>query len=109
MYIEIKNKQYPCTNYRPAVGVRAIFTGVEGLSLPVEGEIVLCANDGFELVRIDPADFERQIYEGNTLTLTNEPEPEPQPEPEPEEAEPTIEEYLIDLDYRLSLIELGVI
>lgn len=35
--------------------------------------------------------------------------PEPEPEPEPPEPDPTIEEYLVELDYRVSMIELGLI
>jgi hypothetical protein len=108
MYIQIGDKNYPCTNYRPAKGVRAIFYGVEDLTLPVEDEIILFADDGFELATIVTGDFERQVYEHGTLTLTNEPEPESIPEPDPVEPSPTVEDYLIDLDYRLSLIELGV-
>lgn len=88
MYIQIGDKNYPCTNYRPAKGVRAIFYGVEDLTLPVEDEIILFADDGFELATIVTGDFERQVYEDGTLTLTNEPEPIPEPEPTEPELDP---------------------
>lgn len=112
MYIQIGDKNYPCTNYRPAKGVRAIFYGVEDLTLPVEGEIILFADDGFEMARIDTGDFERQVYENSILTLTNEPEPVPQPEPVPVEPTMTVEEAILDklteLEHRQDLMELGL-
>lgn len=107
MYIKINNKQYPCTGYNPTP--TSVYLTAENITLPVSSTISLHADDGFTLVEdINPEDYARQTYNGGVLTLTNEPEPEPYVPPEPQEPEPTQEEYLVDLDYRLSLIELGV-
>ena len=90
MYIKINGQQYPCANYRASPGGSAVFYGVEGLTLPVVGEVVLHTDDGFELAKQDTRSYSRQVYENNTLTLTNEPEPleaEPLPDPGPSEIE----------------------
>ena len=72
-------------------------------------EVNLAANERYisediynKLVYL-PATFETDKH-GNIISVT----PAPEPEPEPELPEPTIEEYLIDLDFRLSIIELGL-
>ncbi len=72
-------------------------------------EVSLAANERYisediynKLVYL-PATFETDEH-GNIISVT----PAPKPEPEPEPPEPTIEEYLIDLDFRLSMIELGL-
>lgn len=50
-----------------------------------------------------PATFELDD-EGNMINITS----LPKHEPEPARQELTTEEYLIDLDYRISMIELGL-
>lgn len=53
-----------------------------------------------QLTRL-PADFETDA-EGNIISVV------PVPEPEPIPLEPSVEDYLLDLDYRLSKTELGL-
>ena len=75
MYITNKTKQYACTGYYPtAQDVRFV---VEGVALPLTGEITLCDHSDFVLATQDCADYARQSYEGGTLILTNEPIPTP--------------------------------
>ena len=44
-------------------------------------------------------------YDGEKWTKAPQPEPEPTPEPE---QEPTTDEILLDLDYRITCLELGL-
>ncbi len=77
MYIQINGKEFSCTDYQNGHGL-ASFSGVEGLTLPVSGEIKLISEDGdggLELTKVDCGNYARQVYEGGVLTLTNEPEP----------------------------------
>jgi hypothetical protein len=62
----------------------------ENFPAPIEGEIVLCDNDGFVIRTDNTADYLRQTFERGALTLTN------APEPSYEEAntEPTADELL---------------
>lgn len=85
MYIDYNNMKYPCT-CRPASTM--VYRGLpDDFPAPVEGEIALCADDGF-VMRVDnTADYLRQTFEDGVLTLTNVPEPEPV-EPEPVEPVP---------------------
>lgn len=80
--------------------------------LPIEGELRVESDGGSVLCIIETEDFARQLIRGDVLTLTNEPEPEPIPEPEPAETEPDPDEdrdaMLVDLEYRITLLELGV-
>lgn len=100
MYIQIGNTQYPCAGYDPLPGVRARYTGIDGLALPVAGTVTLYAGNGFVLAEQDAADYARQTYENGVLTLTNEPEPVPAPEPDPVVTEPTeIDQLRADVDY----------
>ena len=111
MYIQINGTQHPCANYRDAPGTRAVFYGVEGLTLPISGEVSLHADDGFEMVRQNTDSYARQTYENGVLTLTNEPEPEAEtPEDEEPQTDPIadLSEMAIDHEYRLTLMELGV-
>ena len=62
------------------------------------GEIVGIPEDG---ATPEELDIIQQIKDD----VESRPEPEPPPYAEPE---PTVEEYLIDLDYRLSMFELGL-
>lgn len=90
MYISYKSTNYPCG---ARVGATMVYTGLpEDFPAPVDSEMILYRDDGFELRRDDPGDYLRQTFEGGVLTLTNEPEPTPGPEPEPEEPEPDLEE-----------------
>lgn len=72
------------------------FEGVAILPLP-SGEIVCIPEDGatqeeLELIQQIRADVENR----------------PAPEPVIAVIEPTMEEYLLDLDFRLSMVELGL-
>ena len=91
MYIAYKDTKYPC---KASVGKTMVYRGLpEDFPAPVEGEVILCADDGFELRRDNSVDYLRQTFNGGVLTLTNIPEPEPvEPvEPsEPAEPEPTV-------------------
>ena len=80
MYITINKTRYPCLGYTPR-GDSVTFRGVEGLELPVDGTVTLCADDDFELAVQDAGDYARQTLVGGALTLTNLPSPEPEPEP----------------------------
>lgn len=80
MYINYSGTKYPC-HCRP--GATMTYRGLpDDFPAPVDGEIVLCADDGFVLRTDDPADYLRQTFEGGVLTLTNVPEPESEPEAE---------------------------
>ena len=86
--------------------------GEERPELPLEGELRVESEGGSVLCIIETEDFTRQLIRGDVLTLTNEPEPEPEPIPEPEPTEPDPDEdrdaMLVDLEYRITLLELGV-
>lgn len=90
MYINYNGTKYSCF-CRPASTMT--YKGLpDDFPAPVDGEIQLCADDGF-IMRVDNSgDYLRQIFEDGVLTLTNVPEPvEPEPEPE---SEPTADEIL---------------
>ena len=93
MYITYKENSYPC---ECDVGSTMVYSGLpEDFPAPVDGEITLCANDGFVLRTDNSADYLRQTFEDGTLTLTNQPEPvEPEEPEEPVEDEPTTDEVL---------------
>lgn len=111
MYITNKAKKYPCTGYHPASNV-VRFSGVEGVTLPLTGSIQLISEDNDLILAIqDCGDYARQVYEGNVLTLTNEPEPVPVPTPKPQAQPPSaadMAEAMIDIDTRVSMLEMGV-
>lgn len=75
MYIANKTNKYPCSGFfSGASTVR--FAGIEGLTLPISGEIKLISeDDDFELATVYCGDYARQTYENGVLTLTNEPIP----------------------------------
>lgn len=77
MYIVYKDNKYPCT-CQP--GPAMVYTGLpDGFPAQVDGEIILCADDGFVL-RVDRAeDYQWQIFLAGELTLTNVMEPAPEP------------------------------
>lgn len=90
MYITYKSINYPCT-CRPAAIM--VYKGLpDDFPAPIEGEIVLCADDGFVMRTDNTADYLRQTFEDGVLVLTNVPEPD-EPE-EPVEPEPTTAEIL---------------
>ncbi len=76
MYIQINGTSYPCG--RPTFSAGTLrWPGVEGLELPIAGTVQTCRDDGFVMREDDAADWARQLYEGNVLTLTNAPEQPP--------------------------------
>lgn len=86
MYITNKTNKYPCAGYHPSpTGIDVRFSGVEGVTLPLTGSIMLVSEDSDLILAIqDCGDYTRQTYENGVLTLTNEPEP----------IAPTVEELL---------------
>lgn len=111
MYIIYNETKYPC-RCKPAPVAINYFDLPEDFPAPVSGTIPLYADDGF-LLREDSADaYLRQTFANGHLQLTNVPGPEPAPEPEPSDPEPSEEDdtasMLIDHEYRLTLLELGL-
>lgn len=84
MYIKYDNKDYPC---KSSINSNSItYRGLsENFPSEADGEIILYADDGFELRVDNTKDYLRQVFSSGTLTLTNLPEPEPVP------TEPTAE------------------
>jgi len=75
MYILYAEKRYPC---RCSPACTMVYAGLpDDFPAPAEGEITLCADDGFVMRTDNPADYLRQTFAGGVLTLTNEPEPAP--------------------------------
>lgn len=73
MYILYQDVKYPCI-CRPSETM--VYRGLpEDFPVPVSGEIVLCADDGFVMRTDNTADYLRQTFESGVLTLTNIPEP----------------------------------
>lgn len=112
MYIRIGTANYPCTGRRQDKNTVTFFAG--GLPDTVSGAVRLCREDGFELAGYDTGDWLRVAADAASLTLTNLPEPEAPPEPvEPETPGMTAQEaeldMLTEIDYRLSLVELGLV
>lgn len=89
MYIEYQNIKYTCS-CRPFATMT--YRGLpDDFPAPVDGEIILCADDGFVMRTDNSADYLRQTFADGVLTLTNEPEPKPV---EPIEPEPSAEQIL---------------
>lgn len=81
MYIKYNGNTCPC-GCKPREG-HIVYSGLsEDFSVPVSGDITLCADDGFELRTDTVENYLRQTFVDGVLTLTNTPEPEPIPEPE---------------------------
>ena len=75
MYILLNDLKYPCKCH---LGSTMVFSGLsDDFPAPVEGEIVLCADDDFVLRTDKVEDYLRQTFVDGVLTLTNEPEPQP--------------------------------
>ena len=98
MYIKYKDIKYSCGCIVSRQSI--VYTGLsENFSVPVEGEIVLCANDGFVMRKDNTTDYLRQTFSNGTLTLTNLPEPT---EPEaPIEPIPSLEDRILTLETEL--------
>jgi len=90
MYIEYKDNKYPCKADVVTDVSAKYWLLPEDFPAPVEGEVILCADDGFELRRDNSADYLRQTFANGVLTLTNEPEPVPVEPSEPPAPEPTV-------------------
>lgn len=93
MYIAYKDKKYPCKASVSETTMR-YWELPEDFPAPVDGEIILCDNDDFEMRRDNSADYLRQTFVNGMLTLTNEPEPVPVEPEEPVEPEPTADDVL---------------
>ena len=98
MYIQYKNKNYHC---RCIVGNKAIhYKGLpDNFSEAAEGEIVLCADDGFKLRTDNVENYLRQTFENGTLTLTNMPKKEVVEETKTETEPTEIEKLRADIDF----------
>ncbi len=88
MFYKDKEIDISTTNYSEGVAILPLPTG-EIVCIPENG----ATHEELEIIRQIKEDVEGR----------SEPEPLPYAEPGP-----TIEEYLIDLDYRLSMFELGL-
>lgn len=74
MYIIYNNVQYPCECI-PSIDM--VYRGLpDDFPAPVDGDIFLCADDGFTLRKDNTSDYLRQTFENGVLVLTNTPEPE---------------------------------
>lgn len=107
MYIEANGMHYPCTGYSAGSNIRLTLPDKPTLS----GVVTLCTDNGFELRKINCADYARQVWSGETLTLTNEPEPQPQPDPGPAPDRITTDdlaEQVFDIEVRTTMLEQGV-
>ena len=81
MYIKYNDKTFPCNCQVTSSTIT--YSGLpEDFPAPVSGDIVLCANDGFEMRTVMVEDYLRQTFDSGVLVLTNIPEPEiVEPEP----------------------------
>lgn len=103
MYILYNKVKYPC-KCRPAASM--VYHDLpDDFPAPVEGEIVLCADDGFTLRTDSAADYLRQTFEGGVLTLTNVPEPETEEETETTDPSPTLRERVTELETDNTLLK----
>lgn len=111
MYIKLDGKSYIC-GCKPKSD-EIIYNGLTlDFHVPVDGIIYLYSDDNF-LIRMDNTkDYLRQEWNNGVLVLTNKKAPEPEPTPEHVQEEPTEEDdtasMLIDHEYRLTLLELGI-
>ena len=75
MYIKYNGDNYPCF-CRPTAADIKISRLPADFPTPVSGEIVLYADDGFEMRTVVVEDYLRQTFDNGVLVLTNIPEPE---------------------------------
>jgi len=112
MKILVNGTAYTCTG-RPSLCDPVRFSLPDGQpDVAALGATVSLQDDsGFVLCEIPAAGYARKFVEGTSLVLTNTPEPEAVEET-PEAMEPTAQEdansLLVDHEYRLTLLELGV-
>lgn len=77
MYITYKEQNYPCMRLLKS-DTSVTYRGLPAdFPAPVEGEMVLYADDGFKLRTERAENWLRQTFRGGILTFTNVPEPEP--------------------------------
>lgn len=111
MHIKTGANTYPCRGYHPGADTVA-FGLKEAAPEELGATVELCTDDGFVMAVHAVADWLRWEVQGTTLVLTNLPVPEPIPEleqPVPQlTTEEAIMEMVTDLDYRTSLLELGI-
>lgn len=97
MYIKYNDINYSC---KCNIGKNSItYTNLpDDFPNVVEGEIVLCANDGFVMRTDNTTDYLRQVIGNGRLVLTNIPEIKLS---EPVEVTPTLEERMLTLEAEL--------
>lgn len=110
MYLIINNERY--TVSRRLVSADEIkYLSVEPQP-DVSGLIRMYRDDGFEMSTDNADSFAKHTYTGTLLVLSNIPDPVPVPEPEPGPYVPTEQDdtnaMLVDHEYRLTLLELGL-
>jgi len=80
MYITYKEQNYPCMKFK-GIGGGVSYRGLPAdFPAPVEGEMVLYADDGFKMRTERAENWLRQTFRGGILVFTNTPEPEPEPD-----------------------------
>ena len=99
MYIKYQNKKYICE--KCIIGSEFITYKNLAVDFPqiVSGEIVLFADDGFELRTDNVENYLRQTFENGILTLTNMPETVVDTEEETEQPINPIEQLMADVYY----------
>ena len=98
LYIKYENQKYPC---KCVITNETIYYKNLPDNFPetVQGEIVLCADDDFEMRTDNTKNYLRQTFENGTLTLTNVPEKESETETETEQPISETEQLRADVDY----------
>lgn len=103
MYIKYNGVDYPCF-CRPSATM--VYLGLpKDFPVPVSGEIVLCADDGFVMRTDTVEDYLRQTFVDDTLVLTNVVELEVDEE-ETEYTPTAVEQLRADVDYLA--MEMGI-
>jgi len=105
MYITHNGVNYPCA-CRPSATM-SYHNLPDDFPVPVSGEIILCADDGFVMRTDIVENYLRQTFLDGVLTLTNVPEPVVTEEEEDTEYTPTaVEQLRADVDY--IAMEMGI-
>lgn len=112
MYILLNGVRYSCT-CTPKNGYVVYKELPNNFSMPDSGDILLYSNDDF-LMRTDKIEnYLYKSFKDGKFTLTNSLGYIQTPEPEPAQDEPTEEDdtasMLIDHEYRLTMLELGLV